>query len=176
MSAFALLCAADAPAQGLQEKRPWKIRITSENEPGIPMIVTGRVVDRQGRPVPHVKVYVFHADATGRYNPQQDESRPRLHGTLWTNEEGRFEFRTIRPAPYPGTRRGEHFHIELSEGGIAPHKATISFWEDRKEKLTLDITGSRRLTGFAWKPDPNTGGQRLQIDLPVRRRASSGER
>ncbi len=152
------------------DERPWKIRIAGETEPGIPMLVTGRVVDQNGRPVSGVKLYVFHTDATGRYNSGTgDESNPRLKGTLWTNAEGKFEFRTIRPGVYPGQARGEHFHMELSEGGISLHKANISFWEDRPVKLTLDVTGSPRIERFNWKSDPEIGGQRLEIELPVRR-------
>lgn len=157
----------------LQVDKPWKIRITSEDEPGIPMIVAGRVVDSNGTPLPAVKVYVYHTDAKGLYH-RAGESGFRLNGTMWTNSEGKFEFRTIRPAPYPGAKSGEHFHFKLSEGGLPASFAFIEFYDDRPTNKLVVGTGkeggsSKYFTGFAWKPDAKIKGQRLEVDLKVDR-------
>lgn len=37
----------------------------------------------------------------------------RLEGWAKTDFEGRFEFRTIRPGPYPGRREAAHIHLTL---------------------------------------------------------------
>lgn len=160
--------AMTAVCVGAQDK-PSKIRITTENEPGIPMIVSGRVIDQNKVPLAGVKMYIYHTDAAGLYQkPGQHGNR--LHGTLWTDKDGKFEFRTIRPAPYPGSTSGEHFHIGLTGGGLPDSYANIMFREDRPdEKLVIGVGkmngSSRNYSGFAWKPDPKIKGQRLEIEL-----------
>ena len=165
-----------------QADKSWKIRITAENEPGIPMIVAGKVVDEHGAAIPGVKVYVYHTDADGLYQKKGPDGRSlggfRLNGTMWTNAEGKFEFRTIRPAPYPGSKSGEHFHFKLTEGGIPDHFANIEFYDDRpRNKLVVSIgkqgESSRYDTSFAWKEDTwkegakETKGQRLEVVFRV---------
>lgn len=87
------------------------------NEPGTRLIVTGQVFDESGtRAVPGVKLYAYHTDAKGIYGPLGGV-KPRLHGTVVTDSEGRFEWRTIRPIPYPGGGNPAHIHIEVSGGG-----------------------------------------------------------
>jgi protocatechuate 3,4-dioxygenase, beta subunit len=85
-------------------------------EPGTRLIVTGRVWDHTGaHGVPGVKLYAYHTDAKGVYGPVPNH--PRLEGHVVTDSEGRFEWRTIRPMPYPGGGNPAHIHIEASEGG-----------------------------------------------------------
>ncbi|MBV6457856.1 MAG: hypothetical protein HONBIEJF_00976 [Fimbriimonadaceae bacterium] len=152
-----------------QAERPWKIRITDAREPGIPMIVSGRVVDKSRNPMAGVRVHVYHTDANGLYQKPGKQGH-RLSGTMWTNADGKFEFRTIRPVPYPGGKSGEHFHIELSGGGLPNSFATIQFFDDRPtDKLhvaTGRMGGSATYhKGFAWKPDKSINGQRLDVEL-----------
>ncbi len=163
---------AAGQSQPPKTEKPWKIRITKQEEPGIPMIVTGRVVDQSSRPLTGVKVYVYHTDATGKYQlPGQQGNR--LQGTMWTNKEGRFEFRTIRPGLYPGAREGEHFHFTLTEGGISDHFANVMFRELSATKLVVAIgkqgESAKEFTGFAWKPDREINGQRLDVEFKVMR-------
>jgi protocatechuate 3,4-dioxygenase beta subunit len=134
------------------------------------MILTGRVIDQDGRPLPNVKVHVYHTDAQGRYQlPGKDGFR--LTGDVWTNGKGRFEFRTIRPGPYPGATTGEHFHLKLTEGGIPDHFASIEFFDDREVKLPVAVGkqggSATYYTQFGWKPDPQINGQRVEVDLKV---------
>lgn len=162
-----LLIAVMALAQ--QGERPWKIRITDAKEPGTPMIVAGRVVDKGKKPLAGVKVYVYHTDAAGLYHKPGQQGN-RLSGTMWTNSEGKFEFRTIRPAPYPGGKNGEHFHFELSGGGLPKSFATIEFFDDRpadKLKVSTGKMGGSATyhRGFAWKPDRSIKGQRIDVEL-----------
>lgn len=88
------------------------------SEPGTRLIVSGKVWDHTGtRGVPGVKLYAYHTDAKGIYNKPWVRPRARLHGTVITDAEGRFEWRTIRPMPYPGGGNPAHIHIEASGGG-----------------------------------------------------------
>ena len=150
-------------------ERPWKIRITSPGEPGIPMVVAGRLVDQAGKPLPDVRVFVYHTDANGLYQlPGQDSHRH--NGTMWTNGEGKFEFRTIHPGPYPGTKSGEHFHFEISGGGLPDSFAGVEFHGDKVVVYSGRKAGSAtHYEGNPWKPDPEINGQRLDVELKLTR-------
>jgi protocatechuate 3,4-dioxygenase, beta subunit len=90
--------------------------LASAKEPGTRLIVAGRVFDDTGtRGVAGVKLYAYHTDAKGIYG--SIPGMPRLKGTVVTDSEGRFEWRTIRPMPYPGGGNPAHIHIEASGGG-----------------------------------------------------------
>jgi protocatechuate 3,4-dioxygenase, beta subunit len=88
------------------------------NEPGTRLIVSGRVWDPAGtRGVGGVKLDAYHTDAKGLYNPRGTNGDARLKGTVITDADGRFEWRTIRPMPYPGGGNPAHIHIQASGGG-----------------------------------------------------------
>ncbi|WP_037367633.1 catechol 1,2-dioxygenase [Amycolatopsis orientalis] len=86
----------DAPEQGARGSVP-----TRENEPGTALTWTGQVTSTTGEALGGAKVELWHADADGLYS-QFAPGIPEwnLRGTFTTDEEGRFEIRTVRPAPY----------------------------------------------------------------------------
>jgi protocatechuate 3,4-dioxygenase beta subunit len=47
-----------------------------------------------------------------------------------TGGDGRYEFRTIRPASYPGTRRPQHVHAEVYGAGYARRWIPEYWFED----------------------------------------------
>jgi protocatechuate 3,4-dioxygenase, beta subunit len=96
------------------KEHPWKIALAGESEPGHPMIVSGRVFEADGAtPRAGIRVYAYHTDNRGFYAADGNFTLPRLHGTMWTNAEGRYEFRSIKPAPYPGRAIPAHIHFLL---------------------------------------------------------------
>jgi protocatechuate 3,4-dioxygenase beta subunit len=95
---------------------PSNISLVEAGEPGTPLIVTGTVFAPDGEtPAPGVTLYVYQTDLTGRYAPSGRV--PRLRGWMTTDAEGRYEYRTIRPASYPGTEIAAHVHTQLWGGG-----------------------------------------------------------
>ncbi|WP_433566693.1 catechol 1,2-dioxygenase [Nocardia sp. CA-151230] len=72
-----------------------------DNESGTALAWTGRVTSTDGSALGGAKVELWHADADGLY-AQFAPGLPEwnLRGTFTTDDEGRFEIRTIRPAPY----------------------------------------------------------------------------
>ncbi|MGI5459909.1 intradiol ring-cleavage dioxygenase [Streptomyces sp. CA-249302] len=70
---------------------------------GEPCVVSGRVLSRDGTPLPGAAVDVWQADGNGFYDVQQPEVQPPGNGRgLFTADaEGRFWFRTCVPSPYP---------------------------------------------------------------------------
>ena len=82
--------------------------------------VTGRVVDRNGRPRAGSRVEVWQCDAYGQYHHVGEPAGsvdPNFQGfgAVTTDAEGRYAFRTIKPVPYPG--RTPHIHFTVVEGG-----------------------------------------------------------
>src|SRR5260370_1059320 len=71
------------------------------------IIVSGRVLDEDGRAIPGALVEIWQTNAAGRYRHRMDQhgSPPDPNFTSWrrvlTNREGRYRFRTIQPSAYP---------------------------------------------------------------------------
>ena len=71
--------------------------------------INGQVLTRSCRPVERALVDLWHADERGEY----DNVGFRYRGHLFTDNEGRYRFRTILPALYPGRTR--HYHIKVQD-------------------------------------------------------------
>ena len=104
----------------------WTTRIAAAGEPGEPLLVRGRVLDADARqPVPNVVVYAYHTSARGLYEGGVGSGEGRRHGRLrgWvrTGADGRYEFVTIKPAPYPNDRYPAHIHLTVVEPGRQPY-------------------------------------------------------
>jgi protocatechuate 3,4-dioxygenase, beta subunit len=100
------------------ENVPAKIGMISDKEPGEPLIVSGVIVAPDGRtPLEGIKLYVYQTDATGVYSTVGgggDNRNTRIHGVMRTGADGRYEFRTIKPASYPNSRISAHIHAYVS--------------------------------------------------------------
>jgi protocatechuate 3,4-dioxygenase, beta subunit len=96
-----------------------------DGEPlGERIIVHGRVIEEDGRPVPETLVEVWQANASGRYRHDSDRHPAPLDpnfsglGRCLTDREGRFRFVTIRPGAYPWANhdnawRPAHIHFSV---------------------------------------------------------------
>jgi catechol 1,2-dioxygenase len=74
---------------------------TRPDEQGTPLLFTGQVRDLDGNPIAGAELDVWQADEQGFYSgfaPGIPEGN--LRGVVVTDEQGRFEIRTIQPAPY----------------------------------------------------------------------------
>jgi len=92
------------------------LTIAGKDEPGRPMIVSGRVFSRDGKHVrAGTRVGVYHTDARGDYHNIRGHAR--LSGWLVTDSLGRYEIHTIRPGAYPDGRTPEHIHFIVDGWG-----------------------------------------------------------
>lgn len=68
---------------------------------GEPCWVEGQVTDTAGTPVPHADIEVWEADEDGLYDVQYDDGRTSGRACLRADEQGRYGFWSVKPAPYP---------------------------------------------------------------------------
>jgi protocatechuate 3,4-dioxygenase, beta subunit len=85
--------------------------------------VMGRVLNLSGEPVRNAKVEVWQANTYGRYTHPSDTNPapldPNFEGAavLTTDSEGRYRFKTIKPAAYPAgpsLTRPAHIHFQVT--------------------------------------------------------------
>ncbi|WP_250037232.1 protocatechuate 3,4-dioxygenase subunit beta [Paractinoplanes maris] len=101
------------------------LTIQRSGEPlGERIVVTGRVLDGDGRPVRHQLVEIWQANASGRYWHQRDQHPAPLDpnfvgaGRCLTDGDGVYTFQTIKPGAYPWRNhvnawRPAHIHFSL---------------------------------------------------------------
>ena len=88
------------------------------------MVVTGRVLDGDGRPVAGQLVEIWQANAAGRYIHKRDQHPAPIDpnftgvGRCLTGADGEYRFTTIKPGPYPWKNhhnawRPAHIHFSL---------------------------------------------------------------
>jgi len=88
------------------------------------IVVTGRVLEEDGRPVRNALVEIWQTNAGGRYRHEGDQHPAPLDpnfggaGRTLTDEDGRYEFVTIKPGAYPWRNhpnawRPAHIHFSL---------------------------------------------------------------
>ena len=76
--------------------------IIRSDTPGPALFATLRVQDQAGRPVAGAEVDVWHSSTVGLYeNQDPDQADMNLRGKFTTDADGRFWFRSIKPAGYP---------------------------------------------------------------------------
>jgi protocatechuate 3,4-dioxygenase beta subunit len=88
------------------------------------IIVTGRVLDSNGRPIPQTLIEIWQANSAGRYIHQKDQHPAPLDpnftgaGRTLTDENGTYRFVTIKPGAYPwfnhyNAWRPAHIHFSI---------------------------------------------------------------
>lgn len=98
--------------------------LTRHGPIGERIVVTGRVLDTDGRPVRNSLVEVWQANAAGRYRHQNDQHEAPLDpgfagaGRCLTDNDGTYRFVTIKPGAYPwgnhlNAWRPAHVHFSL---------------------------------------------------------------
>ncbi len=102
--------------------------------PGDPCLMLGRVLGSGGEPIAGARIEVWQADEAGFYDVQyHDLNEPRGRGHLYSADDGRWWFWSVRPQPYPiptdgpvgdllaaaqrGAMRPAHVHFMVSAEG-----------------------------------------------------------
>lgn len=88
------------------------------------IIVSGRVLDDNGRPVPNILIEIWQANAAGRYQHHRDQHPAPIDpnfsgaGRTLTDDNGAYRFVTIKPGAYPWLNhynawRPAHIHFSV---------------------------------------------------------------
>ena len=103
---------------------------------GLVLNVAGRVLNLKGEPVRNAKVEIWQANTHGRYTHPGDHNPapldPNFEGSalLTTDNDGRYRFKTIKPAAYPaGPNRMRPAHIHFQVSGRQDRLVTQMYFE-----------------------------------------------
>jgi len=103
------------------------------------IVVTGRVQDEDGKPVPHTLIEIWQANAAGRYLHHNDNHDAPLDpnftgcGRTLTDADGFYRFTTIKPGAYPWRNhhnawRPAHIHFSLFGQAFATRLVTQMYF------------------------------------------------
>jgi protocatechuate 3,4-dioxygenase beta subunit len=121
-------------------ERDHDLTLGGAGEPlGERILVHGRVIEDDGRPVPGALVEVWQANAAGRYAHAVDRHPAPLDpnfagvGRCLTDNEGRYRFVTVKPGPYPwgnhhNAWRPAHIHFSVFGRAFAQRLVTQMYF------------------------------------------------
>ena len=103
------------------------------------IVVAGRVVDEDDRPVPNTLIEIWQANAAGRYGHDADQHDAPLDpnflgaGRCVTDDAGRYRFHTVKPGAYPWPNhhngwRPNHIHFSLFGPSLATRLVTQMYF------------------------------------------------
>jgi len=103
------------------------------------LIVVGRVLDENDRPIPNTLIEIWQANAAGRYRHAVDQHNAPLDpnfigaGRCVTNDKGEYRYLTIRPGAYPWLNhanawRPAHIHLSLFGPSFVTRLVTQMFF------------------------------------------------
>ncbi len=106
------------------------------------LIMSGQIRDTNGTPLPAAKVEVWHANSVGMYSHFDSSQSPfNLRGTILTNKEGRYRFRSIMPVGYscPPDSKTQQLLNQLGRHGTRPAHIHLMVSADGYRTLTTQI-------------------------------------
>ncbi|PKA81995.1 protocatechuate 3,4-dioxygenase beta subunit [Ulvibacter sp. MAR_2010_11] len=114
--------------------------------------ITGTVLKPDGKtPADNVILYVYQTNRKGFYEPSEnpvgwEKRHGKFRGWMKTGSDGKFEFYTFRPAPYPDGREPEHIHLYIKEPGKNPYYVDNYLFDDdpmltNEERKSIDKRG-----------------------------------
>jgi catechol 1,2-dioxygenase len=154
--------------------------IVVDDDPGPRIRFRGMVRDLDGAPVEGAELDVWQTASNGLYDVQDPDATPmNLRGRFVTGSDGRYEFETVRPVPYPipvdgpvgdmlrtcGRHhwRPAHTHVMITSPG---HKTIITHLFDAdsehldsdpvfgvRQSLVVDMSGEYVDHDFVIEPD-----------------------
>jgi protocatechuate 3,4-dioxygenase, beta subunit len=134
------------------------------------IIVSGRVLDEDGKPVRSTLLEIWQANAGGRYCHPVDQHDAPLDpnfmgkGQLITDDEGRYQFTTIKPGAYPWRNhanawRPAHIHFSLFGPAFATRLVTQMYFpgdplipfDPIMNGIRDEAARSRLISSFDWR-------------------------
>jgi catechol 1,2-dioxygenase len=173
--------------------RAFGASIVEDPDPGPRVTVGGRVIDAGGRPIPGALLDVWQNATNRLYAVQDPEQSPtNLRGRLYADDEGRYQFETVRPVPYQIPADGPvgqmlaatgrhpwrpaHIHIRASAPGFST--LTTHVFDADSPYLDSDVVfGVRDSLVVPFTPDgPDRYATRFDLVLAPEAEPATGAR
>ncbi|HTS24051.1 MAG TPA: protocatechuate 3,4-dioxygenase subunit beta [Casimicrobiaceae bacterium] len=180
------------PVFGYEDVKPTDGDLTRQHagEPiGERIIVSGRLLDENSRPVVHALIELWQANAAGRYRHEVDDHNAPLDpnfsgaGRVLTDAEGRYRFVTVKPGAYPWRNhynawRPAHLHLSIFGIGLAQRIVTQMYfpgdplipYDPMFSSIPDEKARERLVSSFDWettRPDQALG---FRFDIVLRGR------
>jgi len=161
------------PVFGYDDVKPTDNDLTRQHDSdplGERIVVSGRVLDENSRPVAHALVELWQANASGRYRHAVDDHDAPLDpnftgcGRALTDSEGRYRFVTIKPGAYPWRNhynawRPAHLHFSLFGLGLVQRLVTQMYfpgdpllaYDPMYNSVPDEKARVRMISGFDWE-------------------------
>ncbi len=158
--------------------------IAPRDQNGMPALVSGRVLDLNGRPIAGAVLDVWQAQTNGLYDSQdKDPDGLHMRGKFRSDAEGRYLIRTVQPVNYPIPSDGPvgamlkasgchpwrpaHIHFVVSAEGYEP--VTTHIFDRQDPYLASDAVFAVKeslVCDFVRHETPQPGAARLGIAAP----------
>lgn len=130
---------------------PTRFAITQPYEPGIAMVISGRVwgFDTK-KPLANAVLHIWQADEKGHYDNEDQNNPPAKdaftnRGIIFTDSQGRYAYQTIHPGAYeigPKQWRPAHIHYMVIATGYESLTTQLYFDGDPHNKVDRFIKQS----------------------------------
>lgn len=156
------------------------------------IIVSGKVMDEDSRPVRDSLVEIWQANAAGRYMHKWDQHHAPLDpnfpgvGQTFTDSEGRYRFITIRPGAYPWKNhanawRPQHIHFSLFGPAFATRLVTQMYFPGDPllefdpifNSIADDAARSSLISKFDWHTTTPEVALGFRFDIVLRGREAT---
>lgn len=160
-----------------------------EDPLGERIVVSGRVEDEDGRPVQHSLVEIWQANSAGRYLHKNDQHEAPLDpnftgvGHAFTDEQGQYQFITIRPGAYPWKNhlnawRPAHIHFSVFGEAFATRLITQMYFPGDPllpfdpifNSVSLEAARNRLISSFDWATTTPEISLGFRFDIVLRGR------
>jgi protocatechuate 3,4-dioxygenase beta subunit len=154
--------------------------------------VVGRVLDDGGKPVPNTLLEVWQANSTGRYLHDVDQHNAPLDpnftgvGQVFTDADGGYRFRTIRPGCYPWRNhynawRPAHIHFSLFGPAWSTRLVTQMYFpgdplldfDPIYQSIPDEQARKRLVSSFDWEATESEQALGYRFDIVLRGRLST---
>ncbi|HEX8012637.1 MAG TPA: protocatechuate 3,4-dioxygenase subunit beta [Casimicrobiaceae bacterium] len=180
------------PVFGYDDVKPTDADLTRQHdgEPiGERIVVSGRLLDENSRPVAHALIELWQANAAGRYRHAVDDHAAPLDpnftgaGRVLTDAEGRYRFVTIKPGAYPWRNhynawRPAHLHFSVFGIGLAQRLVTQMYfpgdllipYDPMVTSIPDEKAQARLISSFDWETTIPDIALAFRFDIVLRGR------
>jgi catechol 1,2-dioxygenase len=153
---------------------PFRNNLVVNGEKGEPIELSGKIKhDDCTTPYKKAKIELWHCDGKGVYDNESADFKYR--GTVYSDNKGKYSFKTILPVPYGegDNYRPAHFHLMISAEGYQPLVTQLYFVGDpwlEKDSLSSSPTAKRRILKVQ---NQSGGSKKVVFDISMSKKLAA---